>query len=95
MSPLACPACGTEQSPTDPAVVLASEILRCTSCKARIAYGQIVPRIVVEPVHTESQKTLIRVRFQDPVTMADQFSADMDPVFAAGLAKNILALVIP
>lgn len=67
----------------------------CGECGARMAYGQLLPRIVVEPYEDERGRRWLRRRFQDPKTKIDLYVVDIDPQHAASEAKNILSLVLP
>jgi len=88
---LACEHDGGEQ----PAGFAAASILRCDECGARMAYGKLLPRIVVEPYQDEAGRLWIRQRFQDPKTQADIYVCDVDPMHAASLGKNLISLVVP
>ena len=74
-------------------VSLANDIFRCEECGARMAYGQLAPRIVVEPAR--APQPMCRIRIQDAKTKADVHVLELDPQYAAMLAKNILSLVVP
>ena len=67
----------------------------CGECNARMVYGELAPRLCVEPCRLAGGFQGIRVRVQDPITKADMHAIDLDPQHAAILAKNILSLVIP
>lgn len=70
-------------------------IFKCHECGARMVYGELAPRIVVEPHVTKNNQKLLRVRFQNQKTLEEVFVCDLDPQFAASLCKNILSLVLP
>ncbi len=95
-----CMACGheapvTHDAPATPEEIRASAIFRCDECGARMAFGALMPRVVVEPYTDGAGRAWARFRFQDPITKQDTFVRDLDPQFAAMVAKGVLSLVIP
>jgi hypothetical protein len=96
MSDLAtkCLACGHEASLTDGAPPSES-VLVCSECGARMPFGRLAPRIVVEPFTDDEGRTWVRYRFQDPISKIDVHVADIDGQHAAMLAKATISLVIP
>lgn len=66
----------------------------CGECTARMAYGTLLPRVVVEPFVDERGHLWLRRRYQDPKTKAELYVLDVDPRYAALEAKNILSMVI-
>lgn len=69
-------------------------ILVCGECNARVSFGRLMPRVVVEP-NVSDHRRWLRLRFQDASTKLDVHVVDLDAQYAASLAKNILSLVIP
>lgn len=99
-SRIGCMACGheaevTHEHPASTEEILATNIFRCDECGARMAFGHLMPRVVVEPFRDDNGVGWVRFRFQDPVTKADQHVVDLDPQFAAMIAKGALSIVIP
>ena len=97
---ITCLACGhadavQHNSELDDRAFFASEIFRCSECNARMAFGKLMPRIVVEPYEDARGIRWLRRRYQDPKTREDLFVVDIDPQYAAMDAKNALSLVIP
>jgi hypothetical protein len=74
---------------------LSDGIYRCDECGARMVYGELAPRIVVEPEISITGRPLVAIRIQDARTREDEHVLRLDPQFAASVAKNILSLVIP
>jgi len=76
-----CPKCAHEaewvgpDAPTDC-------VLRCEECKSRIAFGMLMPRIVVQPA---SDPRFREVHFGDVIVT-------LDGDLAAMLAQNILSI---
>lgn len=85
-----CPACG---GASNIAVPIESGIFVCDDCNARVAYGEICPRIVVEPSQFPNGAPMLSVRIQDQVTKVPVFDLKMDPQHAFMLAKAIISLV--
>lgn len=81
-------ALGTGPAPAD-------SILVCGECGARMPFGTLAPRVVVEPFADANGRKWVRYRFQDPSTKRDLYVTDLDPEHAAKLAKGTLVLVIP
>lgn len=96
---IACMACGHRASVSVPLVEardpLAQGIYRCDECGARMAYGKLLLREVIEPYVDDHGIQWLRRRFQDPKTKTDILVVDVDPRMAATVAREILALVIP
>ncbi len=91
---ITCLACGHAAEAGDGPTLEAS-VCVCGECGARMVYGELAPRLVVEPCRLAGGFSGLRVRVQDPTTKADMHTIDLDPQYAASLAKNILSLVIP
>ena len=70
-------------------------IFRCDECRARMVYGKLLFREVVEPFVDERGRHWLRRRFQDAATKVDVFVVDVDPQFAAMVARDMLDAVIP
>ncbi len=95
-----CPVCGVEEpvhasAPGEGALPL-HEIgeFRCDACSSRTVYGQLMPRIVIEPARGARDLVWVRLRIQDPKTKEDLYApVDMDPKLAVMVARNILSLV--
>ncbi len=98
LNAVTCPACGVEEPFDDdgnePPPLHEVGLFRCNACDARVVYGKIMPRIVVEPYTDERGFTWLRRRFQDPVTGSDLHVIDVDPRLAAIEARSVLAMVI-
>lgn len=91
---ITCLACGhVADVPAGPA--FDDAIFQCGECGARMAYGRLMPRVVVEPYEDERGHRWLRRRFQDPQTKKDVYVIDVDAQQAASEAKNILTLVLP
>ena len=93
-----CPMCGVEE-PFDadgqaPPPLHQVALFTCEACQARVVYGTVLPRIVVEPYCDTNGFTWVRKRYQDPRTREDKHVIDLDPKLAAMEAKAVLALVI-
>lgn len=88
-----CMACGHEAACAG-VVAPENEVLRCDECGARMSFGRLMPRFIVEP-HEEGGRRWLRIRVQHHVTPDDEHILDLDAQYAASLAKNILSLVIP
>lgn len=84
----------THDAAIHPDVVLKSDIFRCDECGARMAFGRLMPRIVVEPYEAHDGTRWVRLRTQDLKTK-EVTVVDLDPQYAAMLAKNILSIVVP
>jgi hypothetical protein len=97
---ITCLACGhadavQNESGLEAPAFFETNVFKCSECGARMAYGKLAPRVVVEPFTDERGCHYIRHRFQDPITKADLFVADLDPQYAAMVAKAGISLVIP
>lgn len=96
---ITCPACGdTHEAPGGDVDFLAKGITRCSVCDARVVYGELAPRVVVEPSSVDTavgSKDFMRLRFQDPTTKADVFVRDLDPQHAFMIAQAIISMVRP
>lgn len=87
---MTCPACGHvadfEGEPH-------REVLHCTECRARIAWGVLMPRVVVEP-HRDRRFAILRF-----CTVANGQSAIVEHVldkeFAFQVAKEIASITAP
>ncbi len=94
-----CPCCGdSHAAPNGDADYLKRAISRCDVCDARIVYGELATRVVVEPTTVETfagPKDFLRLRFQDPKTKADVFASDVDPHQAFLIAQAIISMVRP
>lgn len=71
----------------------ADDVYRCLECGARMAFGKLMPRIVIEPFVDERGIRWVRKRYQDPITKADLYVVDVDREYALMEAKQILSLV--
>lgn len=94
---ITCPVCGVEEaSPDEMPMPPLHDIglFRCEACGARVVFGKVAPRIVIEP-YVERGVRFVRLRFQDPKTKADIHVADLDPQFAVIVTKNILSISVP
>ena len=83
---LGCRRCGhvdevrdADGNPMDPSV----EVLTCNVCQARIAYGELQPRVIVEP-HTDRRYVLVQI---------GETSHALDLAHAAGFAHAILSIL--
>lgn len=74
---------------------LQHSIFTCSECGARIAYGTLETKVVIEPYLDEAGRQWVRKRYQDFRTREELFVVDLDPQYAAMEAKNVLSLVIP
>lgn len=87
-----CPACGlAQEAPEGDVDYLAKNICRCSECNSIIAFGEVVPRVVVEfddRVAQDGQRAL-RIRLQNPVTKADEKVFLLDSNIALGLKEAI------
>ena len=96
---ITCPACGdTHGAPEGDAAFLSRGISRCSVCDARIVYGELAPRVVIEPSSVATPvgpKDFMRLRFQDPATKEDVFVRDIDPQHAFMIAQAIISMVRP
>lgn len=94
-----CPACGdSHAAPGGDADFLAHNIVRCDACQARIVYGELAPRFVIEPATVTTPcgpKDFMRLRVQDPVTKEDVYAHDIDPQHAFMIAQTIISMVRP
>lgn len=94
-----CPACGDEHAaPGGDADFLKRDIVRCDVCSARIVYGELAPRVVVEPVTVDTivgPKEFMRLCIQDPKTKAVVFDRPIDPQHAFMIAQTIITMVRP
>lgn len=94
-----CMACGhvapvAHDRAATPEQVLVSGVFRCDECGARMSHGRLMPRIVIEPHEAHDGTRWIRLRFSDQKS-GDVVVFDLDPQYAAMLAKNALSLVVP
>ena len=97
---ITCPACGVEEpvhatSPGAGSIALHDVgEFRCDACSARVVYGRLMPRVVVEPTRGERDLMWIRIRRQDPRTKEDVGEPlDLDPKMAFEFAKAVIGLV--
>lgn len=72
---------------------LAHGVFRCDECGARMAYGRLTMREVVEPYVDDTGRRWVRRRFQDPKTREDLFVLDVDRERAIDCARELLSLV--
>jgi transcription elongation factor Elf1 len=91
---ITCLACAHEAN-VGPGPALEEGVFVCSECGARMAYGKLAPRIVVEPFVDAMGREWVRYRFQDASTKREAYSVDLDPQHAAMVAKTALVLVIP
>jgi|GEM_PF-4022496 len=94
MSEITCLAC-SHRAKVEAGPPFTESIFVCNECGARMVYGELAPRVVVEPRTDPLGRAWVRVRFQDARTQRDMYTADLDPQHAAMLAKAQLSLVIP
>lgn len=96
---ISCPACDDKQpAPGGDENFFARNVAHCTNCSARIAYGELAPRIIVQPgtVDTiDGPRSVFMIHFQDPKTRQDIHVEKLDPQYAFLLAQNIISLVRP
>lgn len=85
-----CPACGHESESPAP---LETAVFLCNQCNARLAYGAIAPRVVVEPTRHDSGYAMLRIAFQDQVTKTTTFETTLDAQHAFLLAKSIISVM--
>ncbi len=95
-SKIPCPCCKrTESTRAEKPLTLADiDLFICGSCGARVAWGKLQMRQVVEPFTDDKGVTWCRTRYQDPRTKRDLFVVDTDAKNAALWASNVLSLVI-
>lgn len=91
---VACLACAHE-APLAAGPPPSESILVCSECGARMPFGKIAQRVVVEPFVDDEGRSWVRYRFQDPITKQDVHVVDLDMLHAAHLAKATISLVIP
>jgi hypothetical protein len=72
-----------------------ASVFVCDECGARMAFGKLAPRVVIEPAVDQKGNFLLRTRYQCPKTKQELFVADLDPMYALAIAKNVLSLVVP
>jgi hypothetical protein len=83
---LGCRRCGHVDEVKDDAgqpMNPAEHVLTCDVCQARIAYGELQPRVIVEP-HTDRRYVLVQI---------GETSHALDLAHAAGFAKAILSIL--
>lgn len=90
MSLLTCPACGHQ---ADFEGEPHREILNCTECRSRIAYGVLMPRVVVEP-HKDKRFVIVRV---ETVANGQRSLVEhvLDKQFGHAVAKDIASITAP
>jgi hypothetical protein len=89
-----CLACD-HVAPADGGAAPEDGIFACHECGARMPYGKLAPRVVVEPFVDDKGRSWVRHRVQDARTKEEVHAFDLDPQHAAMFAKAILSLVIP
>lgn len=94
-----CPSCGGEEvfctdGTRSPPLHEVGEFT-CNICKTRVVYGNVMPRIVVEPFIDQRKFRWTRIRIQDPATKEDLLVRDLDPKLVLRLANNLLSMVTP
>ncbi len=89
-----CPACG------DVATTIADPlrtITRCDMCDARVAYGEALPNIVIEPGQFETidgPRPAFVIRVQDPTPpRQDLHVIKIDPHLGFLLAQSLISMV--
>lgn len=93
---ITCPGCGdTHAAPGGDPDFLKHNVSACDICGARIAYGEILPGIVVEPGAFAGGQPAFILHFQDPVTKAELYSARIDPGLGFLLGQAIISMVRP
>ena len=83
---LVCPKCNDGASSDVPA---AECVFTCSVCNLRVAYGEMVPRIVIEP---DGEK--LRTRIYDPLSGECLISFAYDARRAARHAQELISLVV-
>ena len=96
-----CPVCGIEEvfdadgARPPPLHEIGEFHCENDACQARVVFGKIMPRIVVEPYRDERGFRWTRLRIQDPKTKEDISVSDLDPKMTVLLTKNLLVMVSP
>ncbi len=87
-----CPACGHTDKLGD--IAPEREIIKCDECEARIAYGVLMPRVVVQPAADRRFCEVLveeRRHGEEPKAVRIQF----DRAFGHLVAENILSITRP
>lgn len=91
-----CPACGdTHDAPGGDRDFMVKSISRCDVCDARIVYGALAPRVVIEPGTFDNGAPAFVLLAQDPKTRAVVHEMKLDPQHAFLLAQAIISMVRP
>jgi hypothetical protein len=90
MTSMTCPSCGH----TDDCEIDARHaVLTCTECKARIAFGALMPRVVIEP-HVD--RRFVTLRFQTAANGQVALTQHvLDREFAYAVAREIASITAP
>lgn len=91
-----CPCCHVgEASPDGEPVALENVgLFRCDHCGARVVFGRVMPRVVIERVVDERGFGWIRKRYQDARTKEDLYVVDLDPKYAAMEVAEVLSVTV-
>lgn len=93
---ITCPGCGdTHEAPHGDPDFLLRDVSKCSVCDARIVYGELAPRVVVEPGAFPGGQPAMVFRVQDPLTKADVHVMKLDPQHAFLIAQAIISMVRP
>lgn len=93
---ITCPGCGdTHAAPHGDAEYLLHMVSRCDLCDARIVYGELAPRLVVEPSTFENGAPAMAILIQDFKTREVLHELKLDPQHAFLLAQSIISMVRP
>jgi hypothetical protein len=87
---MTCPACGdTKPCEFEPH----REVLNCTECGARIAYGILMPRVTVEP-HKDRRFVTVRV---ETIANGQRATVEhvLDKAFGFACAREIASITAP
>lgn len=84
MHTLVCPKCGHQDTSPTP---LSEAVFRCSECEARIAYGEIMPRVALVPSADGRWFTL---RFENGPTISEH---KIDRGLLASLTTNALSVL--
>lgn len=96
---IVCPVCGdSHAAPNGDADYLLRNVSRCDLCDARIVYGKVAPKLIVEPSTFDTQlgpRPALLVKVQDVETKATLLEQKLDPQHAFLLAQAIISMVRP
>ncbi len=99
MIEVTCPCCGSVERDATAGDVehppLADiGLFHCNACRARVVFGEIQMRVVVEPILDSKGRLWILKRYQDPKTKSDVLVVKQDPQFVFEEAQTALALIV-